>query len=215
MKKTDIQDYVLKVVMVTQDTEIKQTKEQQMTTDPNWLKSITESYKQEISESARNLQEEADEIMNLVETIQTALNVDLTEAQVDALIEAFRSTIDPKTGEHKAGLIRKVLGVLGSHVHPTTQTGKNPDGTTYSSTGFGSTAIGTFGKISKENAKKQTEIHKANDAYNDDRTKENSVIFNANKSQDREYDRGTDAGLLMPKRKDFKYSEYKPIKYGD
>jgi hypothetical protein len=50
-----------------------------MTTDPNWLKSLTESYRQEVSESARNLQEEADQIMNLVETIQTALNVDLTE----------------------------------------------------------------------------------------------------------------------------------------
>ena len=186
-----------------------------MTTDPNWLKSLTESYKQEVSQSARNLQEEADQIMNLVETIETALNVDLTEEQVDALIEAFRSTIDPETGEHKAGLVRRILGVLGSHVHPTTERGVSGDGTPYSSTGFGSTAVGTFGKISKANAKKQTEIHNANNAYNDDTQAENSVIWSANNSQDKKYDRGTAAGLLMPKPKYFKYSEYKPIKYGD
>ncbi len=60
-----------------------------MTTDPNWLKSITESYTQEVSESARNLQEEAENLYNLVETIQTALDVDLTEEQVDALINVF------------------------------------------------------------------------------------------------------------------------------
>lgn len=60
-----------------------------MTTDPNWLKSITESYRQEVSESSRNLQEEAENLYNLVETIQTALQVDLTEEQVDALIKQF------------------------------------------------------------------------------------------------------------------------------
>lgn len=60
-----------------------------MTTDPNWLKSITESYRQEVSESARNLQEEAENLYNLIETIQTALNIDLTEEQVDALIKQF------------------------------------------------------------------------------------------------------------------------------
>jgi Ca2+-binding EF-hand superfamily protein len=60
-----------------------------MTTDPNWLKSITESYRQEVSESARNLQEEAEDLYNLVETIQTALNIDLTEEQVDSLIKQF------------------------------------------------------------------------------------------------------------------------------
>ena len=60
-----------------------------MTTDPNWLKSITESYTQEVSESARNLQKEAEDLYNLVETIQTALQVDLTEEQVDALIKKF------------------------------------------------------------------------------------------------------------------------------
>ena len=60
-----------------------------MTTDPNWLKSITESYTQEVSQSARNLQEKAETLYNLVETIQTALQVDLTEEQVDALIKKF------------------------------------------------------------------------------------------------------------------------------
>ena len=42
-----------------------------MTTDPNWLKSITESYTQEVSESARNLQEEVENLYNLIETIHT------------------------------------------------------------------------------------------------------------------------------------------------
>lgn len=72
-----------------------------MTTDPNWLKSITESYRQEVSESARNLQEEAEDLYNLVETIQTALQVDLTEAQVKALISALSET--------KSGLSQKTL----------------------------------------------------------------------------------------------------------
>ena len=62
-----------------------------MTTDPNWLKSITESYTQEVSESARNLQEEVENLYNLIETIQTALQVDLTEEQVSALINMFES----------------------------------------------------------------------------------------------------------------------------
>jgi hypothetical protein len=72
-----------------------------MTTDPNWLKSITESYTQEVSESARNLQEKAEDLYNLVETIQTALQVDLTEAQVQALISAL--------SEAKTGLSQRAL----------------------------------------------------------------------------------------------------------
>ena len=60
-----------------------------MTTDPNWLEIVSESYTQEVSESARNLQEEADQIYTLIETIETALDVDLTESQVDALISAL------------------------------------------------------------------------------------------------------------------------------
>ena len=67
-----------------------------MTTDPNWLKSITESYRQEVSESARNLQEKAEDLYNLVETIQTALQVDLTEAQVSALINMFEGKYTEK-----------------------------------------------------------------------------------------------------------------------
>jgi len=67
-----------------------------MTTDPNWLKSITESYRQEVSQSARNLQEEAENLYNLVETIQTALNADFTEEQVDALINMFEGKYTEK-----------------------------------------------------------------------------------------------------------------------
>jgi len=163
-----------------------------MTTDPNWLKSITESYRQEVSESARNLQEEADQIMNLVETIQTALNVDLTEAQVDALIEAFRSTIDPKTGAHKPGIIRQVLGFFGHHVHPSTVHGVSGDGTPYSNIGFRRTEAGTFGTISKANQKKQTEIHAANQAHNDQDDDEKQVLDHANfkMGQKEKMDRG-------------------------
>ena len=60
-----------------------------MTTDPKWLAILSESYTQEVSESARNLQEEADQIYTLIETIETALGVDLNEQQVDALISAL------------------------------------------------------------------------------------------------------------------------------
>ena len=112
-----------------------------MTTDPNWLKSITESYTQEVSESARNLQEEAENLYNLIETIQTALNVDLTEAQVDALINVFEMDDikgkllgvtdlqskmrddDPKTiskyggkGPYAASIARGRLGNLGARL---------------------------------------------------------------------------------------------------
>ena len=78
-----------------------------MTTDPNWLKSITESYKQEVSESARNLHEEADQIYNIIESIQTALQVDLTEAQVQALIFALS---EAKTGLSQRTLERYYMG---------------------------------------------------------------------------------------------------------
>ena len=112
-----------------------------MTTDPNWLKSITESYTQEVSESARNLQEKAEDLYNLVETIQTALNVDLTEEQVSALINVFEmddikgklSNIsalqgrmrddDPKTisryggkGPYAASIARGRLGNVGARL---------------------------------------------------------------------------------------------------
>ena len=60
-----------------------------MTTDPKWLEILSESYTQEVSQSVRNLHEEADQMFNLIETIETALDVDLTEAQVDALISAL------------------------------------------------------------------------------------------------------------------------------
>lgn len=79
-----------------------------MTTDPNWLKSITESYTQEVSESARNLQEKAEDLYNLVETIQTALNVDLTEAQVDALISALSQRI--LEGAGRLGRLSRAMG---------------------------------------------------------------------------------------------------------
>ena len=186
-----------------------------MTTDPNWLKSLTESYKQEVSESARNLQEEADQIMNLVETIQTALNVDLTEEQVDALIEAFRSTIDPETGEHKAGLIRKMLGVLGHHVHPTTERGVSGDGTPYSSTGFGRTQVGTFGRISKTNQEKQTKIHKANDEHNDQDTDQARVLNRANFKMSQKEKKSMYDDDKPPVNPFIHRGERKNIKYGD
>jgi len=130
-----------------------------MTTDPNWLKSLTESYKQEVSESVRNLQEEADQMFNLIETIQTALNVDLTEEQVDALIEAFRSTVDSETGEHRPGLIRKGLtGIFG---------------------GVG---------MSAKNAKKQKTIHGEIDAHNDNIDRQNTEIEGKNKEEQADHD---------------------------
>ena len=57
-----------------------------MTTDPNWLEIVSELYTQEVSQSARNLHEEADQIYTLIETIETALGVDLNEQQVESLI---------------------------------------------------------------------------------------------------------------------------------
>ena len=125
-----------------------------MTTDPNWLKSITESYRQEVSESARNLQEEAEDLYNLVETIQTALNVDLTEEQVDALIEAFRSTIDPKTGAHKPGVIRQIIGFA------------NNVGARLSTNGSDG-----LGSISNKNEIKQEKIHRNIDLQSDPKVK--------------------------------------------
>jgi len=137
-----------------------------MTIDPNWLKSLTESYKQEVSESARNLQEEADQIMNLVETIQTALNVDLTEEQVNALIEAFRSTVDPETGAHKPGLIRKGLtGIFG---------------------GVG---------MSAKNDKKQKTIHGEIDAHNDNIDRQNTEIEGKNKEEQSDHDSSNQRAL--------------------
>ena len=72
-----------------------------MTTDPKWLETLSESYTQEVSQSVRNLHEEADQIYNIIESIQTALQVDLTEAQVDALISAL--------SEAKTGLSQRAL----------------------------------------------------------------------------------------------------------
>ena len=129
-----------------------------MTTDPNWLKSITESYKQEVSESARNLQEKAEDLYNLVETIQTALNVDLTEAQVDALIEAFRSTLNPHTGGHTQGLLRSIWSRVG---------GKS---------------------MSSKNRAKQSKIHGEIDTHNDYIDRQNTEIEAKNKEVQADHD---------------------------
>ena len=104
-----------------------------MTTDPNWLKSITESYTQEVSESARNLQEEAENLYNLVETIQTALNADFTEEQVDALINMFESDSPRKAASRAAKKEKNIIDVAGDHAaklsdHITTGPGLDDSG---------------------------------------------------------------------------------------
>ena len=81
-----------------------------MTTDPKWLEILSESYTQEVSESARNLQEEADQIYTLIETIETALDVDLTESQVDALISALSES--QRTGRVFRSALRRGLPEL-------------------------------------------------------------------------------------------------------
>ena len=86
-----------------------------MTTDPNWLKSITESYKQEVSESPRNLQEEAENLYNLVETIQTALNADFTEEQVSALINMFESDSPRKAASRAAKKSDNIINDVSRH----------------------------------------------------------------------------------------------------
>ena len=136
-----------------------------MTTDPNWLESLTESYRQQVSESARNLQEEAEDLYNLVETIQTALQVDLTEAQVDALIEAFRSTVNPETGEHKLGLVRRGLNRV-----------------------FGRA-------ISDKNRAKQAKIHGEIDTHNDDIDRQNTEIEGKNKEEQADHDSSNQRAL--------------------
>jgi len=136
-----------------------------MTTDPNWLKSLTESYKQEVSQSARNLHEEADQMFNLIETIETALDVDLSEAQVDALIEAFRSTVDSETGEHRPGLARKLLQQFG----------------------------GAW--ASAKNSKKQKTIHGEIDAHNDDIDRQNREIEGKNKEEQSDHDSSNQRAL--------------------
>jgi len=104
-----------------------------MTTDSNWLKSITESYRQEVSESARNLQEEAENLYNLVETIQTALQVDLTEEQVDALINMFESDSPRKEASRAAKKEKNIIDVASDHAaklsdHITTGPGLDDSG---------------------------------------------------------------------------------------
>ena len=186
-----------------------------MTTDPNWLKSITESYTQEVSESARNLQEEAEDLYNLVETIQTALNVDLTEAQVDALIEAFRTTIDPETGGQKPGLVRKVLRVLGNVGDAII-----PDPNRYNMfhTRTWGDHAGLFGNVSRANFNKQKKISKAIEVQNKDIDAENTVLHHANISQDRAHKNGTDNRGLpenRPRPEEFKFTKYKEMNWGD
>ena len=194
-------------------------KGKQMTTDPNWLKSITESYTQEVSESARNLQEEAENLYNLVETIQTALNVDLTEAQVDALIEAFRSTIDPETGGQKPGLVRKVLRVLGAAGEVAGNLLPDPNRyNVFHTRRYWGDHVGLFGDVSRANFKKQNKISKEIIQKNKDIDAENTVLHHANISQDRAHNNGTwNRGLPenRPRPEEFKFSDYKYMNWGD
>jgi len=58
--------------------------------DSRWLNSLANAYRTEIAQTSVSLQEsQAKNLYNIIEGIQTALQVDLTEAQVEALISAL------------------------------------------------------------------------------------------------------------------------------
>ena len=58
--------------------------------DSRWLNSLANSYRTEVAQTPVSLQEsQAKNLYNIIEGIQTALQVDLTEAQVEALISAL------------------------------------------------------------------------------------------------------------------------------
>ena len=58
--------------------------------DSRWLNTLANSYRTEVAQTPVSLQEsQAKNLYNIIEGIQTALQVDLSEAQVDALISAL------------------------------------------------------------------------------------------------------------------------------
>ena len=128
--------------------------------DSRWLNTLANSYRTEVAQTPVSLQEsQAKNLYNIIEGIQTALHVDLTEAQVDALIEAFRSTVDSKTGAHKPGLIRRAI----------------------------TRVIGGSG-MSDKNQIKQSKIHGEIDTHNDDIDRQNTEIEGKNKEEQADHD---------------------------
>jgi len=62
--------------------------------DSRWLNTLANSYRTEVAQTPVSLQEsQAKNLYNIIEGIQTALQVDLTEAQVEALISALSEGI--------------------------------------------------------------------------------------------------------------------------
>lgn len=62
--------------------------------DSRWLNTLANSYRTEVAQTSVSLQEsQAKNLYNIIEGIQTALQVDLTEAQVEALISALSEGI--------------------------------------------------------------------------------------------------------------------------
>ena len=58
--------------------------------DSRWLNTLANSYRTEVAQTPVSLQEsQAKNLYNIIEGIQTALQVDLSEAQVEALISAL------------------------------------------------------------------------------------------------------------------------------
>ena len=58
--------------------------------DSRWLNTLANAYRTEVAQTPVSLQEsQAKNLYNIIEGIQTALQVDLTEAQVQALISAL------------------------------------------------------------------------------------------------------------------------------
>ncbi len=62
--------------------------------DSRWLNTLANSYRTEVAQTPVSLQEsQAKNLYNIIEGIQTALQVDLTEAQVEALISGLSEGI--------------------------------------------------------------------------------------------------------------------------
>jgi len=62
--------------------------------DSRWLNTLANAYRTEIAQTPVSLQEsQAKNLYNIIEGIQTALQVDLSEAQVQALISALSQRI--------------------------------------------------------------------------------------------------------------------------
>jgi hypothetical protein len=134
--------------------------------DSRWLNTLANSYRTEVAQTPVSLQEsQAKNLYNIIEGIQTALQVDLSEAQVEALIEAFRSTVDSETGAHTPGLARKAWQQFG----------------------------GAW--ASAKDAKKQSKIHGEIDRHNDDIDRQNTEIEGKNKEEQADHDSSNQRAL--------------------